>query len=187
MVLGIGRELFAAVHKGGWEVLVCDSNKYQQSGDLYFWYYIFFLSKFYEFIDTYILILRQKPVTFLHSFHHFITAFLCWAGLSSELAVQWIIIVINGSVHVLMYYYYLAQTLGSDVWWKKHLTTAQITQFVIDLLFTSSWYYFNSVSNQKCSGSLTAIYFTHFVLGSFLILFINFFVQTYKKPTAKSE
>lgn len=32
--------------------------------------YIFYLSKYYEFVDTFILVLRKKPVIFLHVYHH---------------------------------------------------------------------------------------------------------------------
>ena len=31
------------------------------------------------------------------------------------------------------YYYYLMTTAGYKIWWKKYLTTLQISQFVIDL------------------------------------------------------
>lgn len=31
------------------------------------------------------------------------------------------------------YYYYFMTAAGYKIWWKKYLTTLQITQFVIDL------------------------------------------------------
>jgi len=174
MVLGLSKELWMVYQKGGSEALMCDSNRLQIKGNLYSWYYIFFLSKFYEFLDTYILILRQKPVTFLHCFHHFITAFLCWLGLYDQLSVQWVIIVLNGSVHVFMYYYYLAQTLNSDVWWKKYLTTIQILQFCVDLLATSPFFYYEFMKGNDCGGQISVFFFTDSVILSFLLLFINF-------------
>jgi len=177
MLFGLVKEISLVFQKHGYESLFCDSNRRQTEGNLYFWYYVFFLSKFYEFIDTYILIARKKPVSFLHCFHHFITAFLCWTALYIEIAVQWVVIVLNASVHVLMYYYYLAQTLDQDVWWKKHLTTLQIAQFVVDIIVTAPWYYFNT--KAKCSGSIASLIFTHSVLSSFIALFLNFYIQTY--------
>lgn len=54
----------------------CDEDKHQIKGPLYSWYYIFYLSKYYEFIDTYILILRKvsilsetKYLIFLETYH----------------------------------------------------------------------------------------------------------------------
>jgi hypothetical protein len=180
MVLGMLKELVAVYQKGGWEAMMCDANGIQKTGSLYTWYYIFFLSKFYEFIDTYILIFRKKQITFLHCFHHFITAFLCWLGLYDEIAVQWIVITLNGSVHVFMYYYYLAQTLGGDVWWKKYLTSLQIVQFCLDLVLTSLFFYQELVLGKECSGHSSVLGFSNAVLLSFLLLFMNFYRHTYK-------
>jgi len=189
MVLGMLRELFTVYQKGGWESLICDGDRLQLSGNLYNWYYVFFLSKFYEFIDTYILILRKKPITFLHCFHHFITAFLCWLGLYDEIAIQWVVITLNGSVHVFMYYYYLAQTIGLDVWWKKYLTTGQIVQFCLDLLITSIFFYYELVLGKDCSGRSEILGFSNAVLLSFLLLFMNFYRHTYTKggKTSKTD
>jgi len=186
MLLAMVKELIPVVQKGGLESLTCDSNKFQLEGNLYFWFYIFFLSKFYEFLDTYILILRKKPINFLHCYHHFITAFLCWVGLVTELSTQWVIITINALVHVFMYYYYLAQTLNTDIWWKKYLTTAQIIQFVIDLIGTSTWLYYKYGLQIECSGTVPGFLFAISVVASFLALFINFYIHTYKQK-GKSE
>jgi len=181
MVLGMAKEIIKAYQIGGAEALYCDSNDIQfQQTDLYNWYYIFFLSKFYEFIDTYILILRKKPVIFLHSFHHFITAYICWLGLYDHTAIQWTVIGLNGTVHVFMYYYYLAVSCNSDVWWKKHITSLQITQFVIDLIAGWPFFYSILVLGKKCSGTVQVLGFSHLVLLSFLLLFINFYRSAYK-------
>jgi hypothetical protein len=80
-----------------------------------------------------------------------------------------------------MYYYYLTQTLGGDVWWKKHLTSAQITQFILDLILLQGYWYYQSYLGFQCIGDLRIIMFADTVLLSFLVLFINFFLQTYKK------
>jgi len=188
MMFGLVKETFLVYQKHGEEALFCDVNgRQKESGNLFFWYYIFFLSKFYEFIDTVILVLRKKELSFLHVFHHFITAILCWVGLYTETSVQWIVVILNATVHIFMYYYYLAATLNSDVWWKKYLTTAQIIQFVIDMAGITVWWYYTLVLNQKCSGSIEAMLFTYFVLGSFLILFIMFYLKTFKSPRTSGQ
>ena len=37
---------------------------------MYFWCYIFYLSKYYELVDTALLMLRGKRVIALHAIHH---------------------------------------------------------------------------------------------------------------------
>jgi len=187
MVLGMIVELYKAYQIGGVEALVCDSKGIQhEQTNLYNWYYIFFLSKFYEFLDTYVIILRKKPTTFLHVFHHFITAYLCWLGLYDKTAIQWTVIALNGTVHVFMYYYYLAVSFNSDLWWKKYLTTMQIVQFCVDIVACIPFFYNELVLGIDCSGTSQILGFSNAVLVSFLILFINFFMHAYK-PKEKTK
>jgi len=188
MVLGVLKEVVYLYTNYGIESLLCDEQGRQGSQTtLFFWYYVFFLSKFYEFIDTYILIARHKPITFLHCFHHFITAFLCWVGLYSRMSPQWIVIALNGSIHVFMYYYFLAGTLGFDVWWKKYLTSAQIVQFCLDLIGIGTWWYYYLGLKRQCAGNPAALLFANFVLGSFLLLFVNFYRKTYSQKGGEKQ
>jgi len=180
MMFGMAKGTYLVFQKYGEEALFCDANGRQKEGHLYYWYYIFFLSKFYEFIDTIILVLRKKELTFLHVFHHFITAILCWVALYNEIPPQWLVCTLNATVHILMYYYYLAATLNTDVWWKKYLTSAQIIQFVIDLIGISVWWYHYLIKEETCRGTVASMLFVYFVLGSFLILFVMFYIKTFK-------
>jgi len=183
LFLGAVKESFLVYEKYGSESLFCDRNSRQKEGNLYFWYYIFFLSKFYEFIDTFLLILLKKETTFLHCFHHFITAFLCWMGLYFEQSVQWVIVIANTSVHTVMYYYYLATTVKKEYrpWWKEYITQAQIVQFIFDLVLCSPWFYFKHSRGLDCSGNTLVLAFANLILLSFVFLFMNFFFRAYRR------
>jgi len=183
MFLGLAKEMYLVWQLYGWEALFCDCNSRQKTtGNLYFWYYVFFLSKFYEFIDTAILILRKRETSFLHVFHHFITAFMCWLGLHTQMSSQWLVVLLNSNVHIFMYYYYLAATLGSDVWWKKYLTSVQIIQFVIDLGGLYLWYFYKFYLGYQCSGNFFTNTFATSVVTSFLVLFILFYRKAFLTP-----
>lgn len=65
------------------------------------------------------------------------TLVLCWSQLYWHSTTMWVPIGLNLCVHVAMYYYYAVTTLGYKVWWKRHLTTMQIVQFVIDVVVCS--------------------------------------------------
>jgi len=137
-----------------------------------------------NFFDTIIICLRKRPIIFLHVYHHCVTLVLVFVMMKNEVAVQWIAMIANCMVHVPMYYYYAISSMGYDVWWKKYITMFQIIQFVVDLIanFFGFFYYFQG---YECSGPLSSWIFGQSILFSFLVLFIFFFRETYKKkPSA---
>jgi len=165
--------------------LLCDPDKKLAIGKQIGWFYIFFLSKYYELFDTVIICLKKRPIIFLHVYHHCITIVLVFVMLENEVAVQWIAMTANCLVHVPMYFYYAISSIGFDAWWKKYITMLQITQFIADLTANSIGflYYFQG---YQCSGSLSSWIFGQTILFSFLILFIFFFKSNYKKPITTS-
>ncbi|KAG5352115.1 hypothetical protein C0989_003635 [Termitomyces sp. Mn162] len=156
-----------------------------------FYYMINYYFKYLELLDTVFLALKKKPMQFLHVFHHSATALLCYSQLNGRTSISWTVIVLNLAVHVVMYYYYYATAGGAKIWWKKYLTSMQITQFVIDLVLV----YFGTYSHMTvayfpntlpsigdCAGSEGSAIFGCVLLTSYLGLFINFYLQTYKRP-----
>jgi len=188
--------------EGFWAGLVCEQNPDPMSGPLFFWSYIFYLSKFYELVDSYLLVLKKKPLIFLHVFHHFIMPFVCWAGLEGKWTMAlWTSCFWNSFVHVWMYYYYAVSTIGYNPWWKRYLTILQIYQFVSGVVYTGIYfhYYFAKVSwvtqgtsvsisvEKGCTGDLGAIMFMFAVNISFLILFSKWYVDNYYESAARSS
>ena len=96
------------------------------TGPLVFWHWLFYVSKFYELLDTVFIVLRRRPLEFLHVFHHCVTLLTCWIGLEVGQTNQWVAVVNNTTVHSFMYYYYYCAARGEKVWWKQYLTRAQI-------------------------------------------------------------
>jgi len=163
--------------------IVCDPEYLLATGPQVFWYYVFYISKFYEFFDTLFQLLRKKQPIFLHTYHHVITLWLVYSTLSTKFTIQWMDILANAFVHVLMYYYYFLAERGIHVWWKKYITKIQIVQFVMDISTHIMWYYYVKVALYDCSGreNVWVYHFANFVIGSFLVLFIKFYYDAYKK------
>eukprot|EP00211_Chloroparvula_japonica_P014739 CAMPEP_0119131058 /NCGR_PEP_ID=MMETSP1310-20130426/9345_1 /TAXON_ID=464262 /ORGANISM="Genus nov. species nov., Strain RCC2339" /LENGTH=224 /DNA_ID=CAMNT_0007121611 /DNA_START=228 /DNA_END=902 /DNA_ORIENTATION=- len=181
----------------------------QQSGTLEYWYYIYYISKYYELLDTILATLRGKPLTVLHVFHHTIMVILMWCVLAGEQVIFVIGGSLNCTVHVVMYYYYARRTVDRkwNPWWKSLLTTGQIIQFLIVMFFLGSWAVyslylgippmprinFNDLrATADWNGPLVGNLWVHWLsIGidtAFLTLFSNFFIQTYiKKKDNRSK
>ncbi|KAK8152982.1 GNS1/SUR4 family-domain-containing protein [Phyllosticta citrichinensis] len=104
---------------------------------LAFWGWLFYLSKFYEVLDTVIILAKGKRSSTLQTYHH-AGAMLCmWAGIRFMSPPIWMFVYINSGIHALMYTYYTFAALGVRVpqGLKRTLTTMQIAQFVIGASF----------------------------------------------------
>lgn len=103
--------------------------------------WIFYLSKFYEVIDTAIILAKGKRSSTLQTYHH-TGAMLCmWAGIRYMGQPIWIFCLVNSFIHALMYSYYALTALHVHVpnVIKRTLTSMQITQFILGTFSASSY------------------------------------------------
>ena len=106
--LRIGREASATSHPlGGVHWFFCESVSTRPEGPLFFWSYIYYLSKYYELLDTVLQLLKGRPPPhfFLHVYHHSVVIFMSWGWLAYVQTLQFAGLLFNTAVHVVMYYY----------------------------------------------------------------------------------
>uniref|UniRef100_A0A8C5MCX7 Elongation of very long chain fatty acids protein n=1 Tax=Leptobrachium leishanense TaxID=445787 RepID=A0A8C5MCX7_9ANUR len=143
------------------------------------WWYYF--SKLIEFMDTFFFILRKNnhQITVLHVYHH-----------ASMLNIWWFVMnwvpcghsyfgaTLNSFIHVLMYSYYGLSAIPAMrpyLWWKKYITQCQLTQFVLTMTQTSC------AMVWRCAFPMGWLYFQNCYMVSLIILFGNFYIQTYNE------
>ncbi|KAJ9476964.1 Elongation of fatty acids protein [Pseudozyma hubeiensis] len=121
---------------------------------IYVW--LFYISKYYEIIDSVILILKGKPVSNLQSYHH-AGAILCmWAAYRYSAPAVFIFLLFNSLVHTLMYTYYsmTAMKLPFTGGLKRSMTTIQITQLVVGCGLASSYAFLTYDPTSYAAGAV---------------------------------
>lgn len=175
-------ELLSAVWSAGYR-LQCQG--LHEAGDadirvakVLWWYYF---SKLIEFLDTIFIVLRKKnsQISFLHVYHHASMFNIWWCVLNwIPCGQSFFGPMLNSFIHILMYSYYGLSTIPSMhkyLWWKRYLTQAQLVQFVLTITHTvSAWV-------VPCGFPLGCLKFQTFYMVTLVILFVNFYMQTYRK------
>lgn len=184
-------EIIPIVRRNGFYYAICGEGAWTMKLETY--YMINYYFKYWELIDTVFLVLKKKPLAFLHVYHHSATAVLCFSQLHGKTSVSWVVICLNLAVHVLMYFYYALTSLKIPCPWKKSVTTAQISQFVLDIMviYYASWNhvaatYFPRLPHRgSCAGKEHAAISGVVCITSYLFLFIAFYQKTYAKDKAR--
>lgn len=139
--------------------LLCENTE-NITHELYLASYIYYLSKYYELLDTVLQLLkgRDPPNLFFGVYHHTLVLFMSWLWLEYVQSTQFIGLIWNCFVHTIMYYYYfLLGFTGSPPVWKRMVTTVQIVQFVFSL-FVLLGYIAMRISGYECSGEYALIF-----------------------------
>mmetsp|Transcript_52377 Transcript_52377/g.145147 ORF Transcript_52377/g.145147 Transcript_52377/m.145147 type:complete len:266 (-) Transcript_52377:122-919(-) len=125
-------------------------------GSLYFWTYVYYLSKYYEMLDTVLVLLQKSRVPHfrLQVFHHAAVVPTVWLWCQQRQSLQWGGLLFNTFVHVVMYQYYAFKVLGLPTPWKRWITKLQIVQFVSSfiLLLVTLWIFFHKTNGDTCAG-----------------------------------
>jgi len=184
MFIGVSLPFFRNVWRRGWFGVVCDPDHWMIAhvDSLVFWGYLFAWTKYLELFDTLFLIIKDpsRPVRFLHWYHHTTVLLYCWFSEYTRFNIGFIFIICNSLVHTFMYLYYFETALGLHPSWAMPLTIAQIVQMFIGIGALCTWIYlFMAGYNCSCDYPYTIIASGIIMYGSYLYLFVDFFVDRY--------
>jgi len=159
------------------------------SGACGFWVTLFIFSKIPELIDTLFIVLRKKPLIFLHWYHHITVLLFCWSAFSSKASIGLYFVAMNFTVHAMMYGYYCLQALNMcpKSFPAYLITFSQIAQmFVGTGVCISAWYY--NLTGAVCHNGRPNLIAGAVMYGSYLYLFVEFALNRFgpnKKKKAK--
>lgn len=154
------------------------------------WVWIFYLSKYYEIVDTLILFLSEKESSFLQMYHHAGAIVGCWLVSLGKSHSAWVWIGLNSFIHSIMYMYYALTVIGFRAPFKRLITFMQIAQFIVGMFF--GLIYITHPNTFSTDYTLriyqyAAILFNIVYVIILTGLFIDFERTTYRKSSENKE
>jgi len=163
----------------GWSKASCGLIQKEYESTYGLWCFLFYLSKYYEFMDTYIVIWKGRRPIFLQKFHHIGAVIGMWLVVTTKSTCGYIFVVENSFIHSIMYLYYALTVWKIRVPFKFVITMLQMIQFVsgmslgiVQLLF---------FGECLSVGDKVTIWYHEIYVGALFILFRQFYQKTYTK------
>jgi elongation of very long chain fatty acids protein 4 len=163
---------------------VCNAHDLAEDG-IAFVCHIFYLSKVLDFADTVFMIVKGnwRQVSFLHVYHHASVFLVYWLNANAFYDADiYFTIVLNGSIHFIMYGYYFATAFNVQVplFIKKSITNAQLLQFV-SMEIQGAMLLWGDCGSPR---NVTILYMAY--VATMVILFMNFKSKTYNSSQRSS-
>lgn len=179
-VCRITPELLWSVQENSFEFSICTASFAQ--GVTGFWTEMFAFSKIVEFGDTAFIILRKRPLLFLHWYHHITVLIYTWHAYKDHTASGRWFIWMNYSVHAFMYTYYALRAMRVRLpkMAAMMVTILQIMQMVGGVFIGLNISRIK-LAGRECQQTWTNLYFSFTIYFSYFLLFCNFFYTTYLK------
>lgn len=159
------------------------------SGATGFWVMLFVFSKVPELFDTFFIVMRNRPLIFLHWYHHVTVLLFCWHSFATESSTGLYFVAMNYTVHAIMYGYYFLMALRIKppipAW---TITVAQISQmFVGTFICLASFFLMRS--GRTCAVKMDNVIAGGAMYFSYFVLFMHFALQRYvfKSKNVKFE
>ncbi|XP_068985677.1 very long chain fatty acid elongase 6-like [Bombus flavifrons] len=182
-------EMFSTLRHHGFYHSVCIPSHLLQDHVSGFWTWVFILSKIPEFGDTIFIVLRKRPLIFLHYYHHLTVVLFGWMSYVETIAVIRWYTVMNYFVHSWMYSYYTLKAMQYKLpkGFAMMITTLQLVQMVIGCVATIMAYYYLESRGLECYTTRKSFILGFTIYLSYLILFGKFFFEAYLSDKRKNK
>lgn len=147
---------------------------------------LFCLSKIPELIDTVFIVLRKKPLIFLHWYHHVTVLLFCWNAYVDQSSNGLYFVAMNYTVHAVMYFYYFLQAMKAIPKWFPSwiITLMQISQMIIGTFIVGATTYYAHYGGKfykvgECGITNTSLVTGGIIYASYLYLFVEFAVKRF--------
>jgi len=150
----------------------------------------FILSKLFELVDTAFIVLRKRPLIFLHWYHHVTVLVYCWHSMKDHTAAGRWFSWMNFAVHSIMYAYYAASALRirAPRWVSMGITSMQLSQMIVGCYLVYYVYHVKTYTPERmCHQTWENLYFCFGIYFTYFLLFMNFFYKAYLESVLRKS
>jgi len=154
---------------------------------------LFIYSKFIELVDTVWLVLKKRPLTILHVWHHITVLLYCWHSYATRIGTGLWFAAMNYLVHAVMYTYFgvTAHSVEARRSVKPYavaITLLQLSQMVVGIVVTMAAMLYKA-DGRKCHVNSSNSVLGLTMYASYFVLFLEFFIRNncVAKTTTESK
>jgi len=186
-LMRFSEDLLHSLFSHGLSYAVCYSC--HPNGVAAFWSLLFAISKFIELGDTLFIVLRKRPLIFLHYYHHAAVLVYTLHSGAEHTAAGRAFISMNFLAHSCMYSYYTAKAASIRVptWIQMTVTVIQTTQMLGGVATSIHVLRLKLQDKMPCQQSYGNLALAFVIYITFAILFVQFFVNTYRRKKQKTD
>lgn len=163
--------------------LLCFPLGTRPSGRVFFWSYLFYLSRFLHMFRTYITIFRRRKLSFYSLFNHSILTFMSFLWLEFSQSFQILAILMTTSTYSVVYGYRFWTGVGLPGACFPFVMNCQILLLTSNLICHIGVLLLHLIKGG-CNG-IGAWILNSVLNGAILIMFLNFYVRTMRKRKVK--
>jgi elongation of very long chain fatty acids protein 6 len=157
-----------------------------------FWVMLFVFSKIPELVDTAFIVARNKPLIFLHWYHHVTVLLYCFHAYATEAPQALYFVAMNYTVHAIMYGYFCLMALRMKPKWLPPIviTILQLSQMVVGVgvqVASMVKYMRGDVASGACpldGGNVAA---GALMYASYFALFFKFMIERFVLAPRKAR
>jgi hypothetical protein len=191
--VGILPLVVRSVEEKGWLTTFCDNDGSLWQAGVGFWGTLFYVSKYWEFLDTIIIVFKGKDPSFLQVYHHagvVLAMYLLVAA--QETGGLFVITTLNSFIHTLMYAYFtltanvrLPKVIANIV--RPSLTSFQLIQFFTGIGITLQKHVIEDKDTCVSDAQFVSLVFVQVYAGLLIPLFGHFFASQYILKKKKNK
>ncbi|XP_042493770.1 elongation of fatty acids protein 3-like [Macadamia integrifolia] len=155
--------------------LLCFPLGTRPSGRVFFWSYVFYLSRFLHLLRTFFTILRRRKLTFFQLFNQSILIFMSFLWLEFSQSFQVLAILSTTLVYSVVYGYRFWTAIGLPSACFPFVVNCQVVLLGCNLVWHVGVLLLHFL-NGGCNG-IGAWVFNSVLNGAILLLFLNFYVK----------